>query len=66
MKVILDTNVIISSIFFGGIPSHILEVCYEKRYYRKIRLDCMQPVTGLHVAEGYTRSSPSFFLTDLG
>jgi len=31
MKVILDTNVIISSIFFGGIPSHILEACYEKR-----------------------------------
>ena len=31
MKVILDTNVIISSIFFGGIPSHIIEACYEKR-----------------------------------
>lgn len=31
MKVILDTNVIISSIFFGGIPSQLIEACYEKR-----------------------------------
>ena len=31
MKVLLDTNVIISAIYFGGIPSHIIEACYEGR-----------------------------------
>ena len=31
MRVLLDTNVMISAIFFGRIPSQIIEACYENR-----------------------------------
>ena len=31
MKVVVDTNVVISGVFFGGMPSRILEVWRDKR-----------------------------------
>lgn len=32
MKVVLDTNVLVSGIFFGGVPGKILDAWTEKRF----------------------------------
>lgn len=31
MRVLLDTNVLMSAIFFGGIPGHILSACRDQK-----------------------------------
>ena len=32
MKLVLDTNVLISGIYFGGIPAHILDLWVDNRF----------------------------------
>ena len=63
MKVILDTNVIISSIFFGGIPSHIIEACYEKCI--KLVMSPAILIEYRDVAERLARRKPNDYKTVL-
>jgi putative PIN family toxin of toxin-antitoxin system len=32
MKVVIDTNVVISGLFYGGIPKKVLEMVMEEKY----------------------------------
>lgn len=36
MKIVIDTNVVISGTFFGGFPRKVLEEMWETEQYRKL------------------------------
>ena len=53
MKVVLDTNVVISAVFWKGLPRTILEACIEG----SLKMVCTMPIL-----DEYTRvlSDPAF------
>jgi len=38
MRIVVDTNIIISGIFFGGKPRELLENCFSGKYQMMINL----------------------------
>lgn len=47
MKAVLDTNVVVSGIFFGGVPGEVLEAWWEDRFEL-----CLSPL----IADEYLRT----------
>lgn len=63
MKIILDTNVFISGIFFGGPPGKILQVWRDGRFTLVLSPDILEEYQ--RVAEALNRKYPPVDLTEL-
>ena len=64
MKVVVDTNVVISGVFFGGMPSRILEVWRDKRIDVVVSPDILEEYrrVGEHLETQFTDVSLAPFL----
>ena len=56
MKVVLDTNVLISGIYFGGLPGKILQAWGARQFQLMVSTEILQEY--LHVAERLADSYP--------
>ncbi len=45
MRVVLDTNIVVSALFFKGIPDHILELWYQGKFDLLISPDILNEYT---------------------
>lgn len=45
MRVVLDTNIVVSALFFKGIPDYILELWYQKKFDLLISPDILNEYT---------------------
>ena len=64
MKVVVDTNVLVSGVFFGGMPSRILEAWREKRIDVVVSPDILEEYrrVGEHLETQFTDVSLAPFL----
>jgi len=64
MKVVVDTNVLVSGVFFGGMPSRILEAWREKRTDVVVSPDILEECrrVGEHLETQFTDVSLAPFL----
>jgi len=64
MKVVVDTNVLVSGVFFGGMPSRILEAWREKRTDVVVSPDILEEYrrVGEHLETQFTDVSLAPFL----
>ncbi|HLD74821.1 MAG TPA: putative toxin-antitoxin system toxin component, PIN family [Bdellovibrionota bacterium] len=45
MRVVLDTNIVVSGLFFKGIPDHIFELWYQRKFDLLISPDILNEYT---------------------
>ena len=64
MKVVVDTNVLVSGVFFGGMPSRILEAWRDKRIDVVVSPDILEEYrrVGEHLETQFTDVSLAPFL----
>lgn len=64
MKVVVDTNVLVSGVFFGGMPSRILEAWRDKRIDVVVSPDILEQYrrVGEHLETQFTDVSLAPFL----
>jgi len=64
MKVVVDTNVLVSGVFFGGMPSRILEAWRDKRIDVVVSPDILEEYrrVGEHLETQFTGVSLAPFL----
>jgi uncharacterized protein len=63
MKVIIDTNVVMSGIFFGGLPQRVIQVCKQPHFQLVISQDIL--IEYLNVADDLMRAHPTVNALDV-
>ncbi len=60
MKIVVDTNVVASSIFFGGKPRQLLEMVYERKFQAVTSPEIIKEyqATVKYIEEKYNRKEP--------
>jgi uncharacterized protein len=57
MKVILDTNVVMSAIFFGGLPQRVIQACKQSHFRIVVSQDILDEY--LNVADDLMKNHPT-------